>query len=76
MVIVCSSLHWHHVDYLAALENCTLTAIHMLKVHQDYYYTYYFLIVLLLFQEVPYILVSWYHSIDCSNHTLSVLRAH
>ena len=58
MVIVCGSLHWHHVDHLAAPVNCTLTAVHMLKLHQGYYYTCYFFIVLLLFQEVPYILVS------------------
>ena len=57
MVILCISLHWHHVDHLVALVNCTLTAVHMLKLNQEYY-TYYFLIVLLLFQEVPYILVS------------------
>ena len=71
MVIVCSSLHWHHVDHLTAPVNCTLIAVHMLKLHQEYYYTYYFSIVLPHFEEVPYILVSWYHSIVCSNHASS-----
>ena len=56
MVIVCGSLYWHHVDHSATLVNCTLTALHMLKLHQEYYYTYYFSLDLLLFQEVPYIL--------------------
>ena len=76
MAIVCGSMHWHNVDHSAALVNCTLTAVHMLKLHQEYYYTYYFLIVLQLFQEVPYIPAFSYHDIDCSNNALSACRMH
>ena len=72
MAIVCGSMHWHHVDCLAASVNCTLIAVCILKLHLEYYYTYYFLIVLLLFQELPHIFLSWYYSINCSNHASSV----
>ena len=51
MVIMYSSLHWHHVDHLGALVNCTLIAVCMLKLHQEYYYTYYFLIVCHFFKS-------------------------
>ena len=76
MVVMCSSPHWHLVDHLAAPVNCTLIAVHMLKLHQEYDYTYYFSIVLPLFQELPYIVLSWYHSIGYSNHALSVHTIH
>ena len=35
MLIICNSLHWHHVDLLTALVDHTLVAVHKLKLHQE-----------------------------------------